>query len=221
MAGGAIAASEVADILLIPNNSPSGGNFYSWLESVKNKASKQPKEVALHLSFLETHTRYSAPLPDKAQIVAKNTKPGIPAGPDDNPPAVAPVAPSEANVKAMEQDAYVRRGKLMDNVESSGTIAWMFLKETVSHLSWTSLEEDPRYAAAEQSVIKDAFTLYEIIRAKHAESAAGGVRLSTQDVQRVKDKFHEFVQDKMDIAEFHKEFLQWLQRRKAALVLRT
>ena len=216
MAGGAIAASEVADILLIPNNSPSGGNFYSWLESVKNKASKQPKEVALHLSFLETHTRYSAPLPDKAQIVAKNTKPGIPAGPDDNPPAVAPVAPSEANVKAMEQDAYVRRGKLMDNVESSGTIAWMFLKETVSHLSWTSLEEDPRYAAAEQSVIKDAFTLYEIIRAKHTESAASGVRLSTQDVQRVKDKFHEFVQDKMDIGEFHKQFLQWLQRRKAA-----
>ena len=217
MAGGEVAASEIADILLMPNNSPSGGNFYPWLESVKNKAGKLPKEVALYLSFLETNVIYNAPLPSRAAIIARNTRPGIPAGPDNIPPAVDPVPPTNAIVAAMEQDAYVRRGKLMDSIDSSGTTAWTFLKETISHLSWTSLEEDPRYAAAEQSAIKDAFTLYQIIRTKHAESAAaGGVPLSSQDVQRVKDEFHVFVQGKMDIGDFHKQFLRWLQRRQAA-----
>ena len=212
-AGGAVAASEIADILLIPNDSPGGGNFYPWLESVQNKASKQAPNVALYLAFLTTNQRYHAALPDREEIKAKNTKPAVPAGPDDNPPAVAAVPPTNAILTAMEQDAYVRRGKLMDGVDSSGTVAWTFLKETVSHVSWIKLEEDPRYQAAEQSPIKDAFTLYQIIRSKHADTAAGGIPLSSHDVQRVRDDFYLFNQGKLDVGEFHKLFQQQLQKR--------
>ena len=83
-AGGVIAASETADVLLVPNDSPGGGNFYAgWHQSVKTKANSLPKDVALYLSCLDTNVRYNAPLPDRASIVAKNTRPAVPAGPND------------------------------------------------------------------------------------------------------------------------------------------
>ena len=55
-AGGVIAASETADVLLVPNDSPGGGNFYAgWHQSVKTKANSLPKDVALYLSCLDTN----------------------------------------------------------------------------------------------------------------------------------------------------------------------
>ena len=216
-AGGVIAASETVDVLLVPNDSPGGGNFYSgWHQSIKTKANSLPKEVALYLSCLDTNSRYNPPLPNKAAIVAKNSVPAIPAGPDGEPAAVAAVVPSNAIVNAIEQDMFVRRNKLIDNVESSGTAAWTFLQGCISHPSWQLLEADPRYAAAETSPVKDAFVLWEIIRSTHAQAAAAGTQLSSQDKERIKDDFNDFSQGKLEIGEFHKQYLQWLKRRIAA-----
>ena len=87
-AGGAIAVSTLAvdaKIKLVPNDTPGGGNFYAgWQEHVSKEASGQTKELALHLSFVNTGVRYSPPLPNRADITAKNTKPAVPAGPDDD-----------------------------------------------------------------------------------------------------------------------------------------
>ena len=214
---GATAASE-ADVLLVPNDSPGGGNFYSgWLRSAKNQANSQQKELALHLSFMDTNVRYNAPLPNRAMIIAKSTQPAVPAGPDDDPPAIAAVVPTNAIVSAMEQDMYVRRNKLMDSVESCGTQAWTFFEARISHDSWQRIEADPRYDAAESSPIKNAFVLWEIICSTHAETAAaGGVPLSSQDRERIKDDFHAFQQGKLDLGEFHKQYIQWMKRRVAA-----
>ena len=72
---GATAASET-DVFLVPNDSPGGGNFYSgWLRSVKIQANSQQRELALHLSFINTNVRYYAPLPNRAMIIAKSTQP--------------------------------------------------------------------------------------------------------------------------------------------------
>ena len=215
--GGAIAASETAVVLLLPNDIRGGGNFHSgWLDYFKNRASKEDKDVALYFSFLETGRKYVAPLPDRSAIITANTRPPIPAGPDDVPPAVAAVVPTNALVNHLEQDAFVRRQKVMDCMNSSGTRAWNLFKESISHESWTLIEADERYGPADTSPIKDAFALYEIIRSTHAEAAVGGIRMSSQERQRIKDEFNLFQQGKLELGDFHKQFLQWMLKRVAA-----
>ena len=215
--GVSVAASEATVVLLVPNNSVGGGNYHSgWLEYAKDLASKQDSDLSLHLTFLDSAVRYLAPLPDRATIIAENTRPAVPAGPDGEPAAVAAVLPANALVNHLEQDAFVRRQKVNANVNSCGTRAWTLLKGTLSHASWTDVEADGRFAAAEASPIKDAFVLFQIIRTTHATGAVGGISISSQERQRIKNGFNTFQQGSLELGEFHKAFLQWIQRRRAA-----
>ena len=215
--GTSVAASETAVVLLIPNDSDGGGNFHSgWLAYAKGIAAKQDADLSLHLTFLDTNERYIAPLPDRATIIAENTRPAVPAGPFGVPAAIAAVPPSEALVNHLEQDCFVRRQKVMTNVNSSGTRAWNLLQSISSHASWTTIETDFRFRAADESPIKDAFVLFQIIRATHAVGAVGSIGITSHERQRIKDDFEAFQQGNLDVNDYHKAFTQWIKRRQAA-----
>ena len=214
--GGAEAISETTVVLLEPNDSNGGGNYFVWLENLKQLASEQDAKVSNHLSFITTGERFRPPYVSRAQIIAQNTIPAVPAGEDDDPPAVAAVVPSNATVAAMELDAHVRRNKTIEEVNACGTIAWTVMMKTIGIASKSILQADARYDEADSTAIKDAFVLMQIINTTHGEGGAGGVPQTSQGQRRIEDAFYEFKQKDMEIGQFHKEFSTWMKRLAAA-----
>ena len=103
----------------------------------------------------------------------------------------------------------------MANVNSCGTLGWQFLEESISHASQVSVGAVPAVVAANLMAPKDAFALFKAIEASHAAGGAGGIKLSSQEVDRVDEAFAAFKQNDLEPGDFHKLYVKWLDKRKA------
>ena len=211
-AGSTLARAK--EIVLLEPNTGGRGNYHTtWLENVRSRSADLDKYTALYLSFLFTGERYKAPMPNRAAIVLEYTTPEIAA--NGQQAAVAAIPPSDEIVDRLYLDALSRREKTMANVNSCGTLGWQFLEESISHASQVSVGAVPAVVAANLMAPKDAFVLFKAIEASHAAGGAGGIKLSSQEVDRVDEAFAAFKQNDLEPGDFHKLYVKWLDKRKA------
>jgi hypothetical protein len=210
------AATTGSKILLLPGLT---GNWHTGFhENLKSRSSCLETNLALHLSFVYTGIRYTAPFPDRAAIIAEYTIPAvaaIPAGQNGEPAvaAVAAVAPSDAVVDRIFIDRSARRDKTQAAVASCGTQAFQFLIDSMSHQSQVLVKAEANVKEADRMVPKDAFSLYQAMEDLHARGGQAGIKLSSMDVDRIDNEFSLFKQGDLDTNEYHAQFVKWLDRR--------
>ena len=212
----AIGASEDKNefILLVQNTEGQGNYHSSWLERTKSDASEQNEFLALHLSFLDTGRPFVARFPNMESVTAANTQPAIPAAAGQ--PAVAAVVPGDDFLEVILKEEHRLRARLMSGVANQGTAAFNFLKSRCSGGSWAIVKENVSFAAADAVAPKDGYQIYRIIVETHALGGAGGVRLSSQEVDRIDEGFNSFRQNGLDVGEYYRLYNVWIEKRRSA-----
>ena len=212
----AIGASEDKNefILLVQNTEGQGNYHSSWLERTKSDASEQNEFLALYLSFLDTGRPFVARFPNMESVTAANTQPAIPAAAGQ--PAVAAVVPGDDFLEVILKEEHRLRARLMSGVANQGTAAFNFLKSRCSGGSWAIVKENVSFAAADAVAPKDGYQIYRIIVETHALGGAGGVRLSSQEVDRIDEGFNSFRQNGLDVGEYYRLYNVWIEKRRSA-----
>ena len=200
-------------VLLLPNTEGQGNYHSEWLESAKTDASNESESTALYLTCLDTGNRYIAPFPTIQTVTAANTQPAIPAGPGQA--AVAAIVPADNILENLLLEEFRLRTRQMNSVKNSATPAFNFFRTRCSTGSWAIISEHADFAAADGAVPKDGFGLYRIIVQTHALGGAGGIRLSSQEVDRIDEGFNAFQQKGLELGEYYRLFKIWLDKRRA------
>ena len=209
-AGGADADEK--EVKLEPYQHGGGYWFTGYLEYIQSRASKQDEYLSLYLSFLHTNVRFSAPFPNREEIVLEYTKPAVAVAPGVE--AVAAVAPTDELVNRLFLERNLERDKLMAKVRACGTRGFTFLMESMSHESQTNVRAEESVIAADSVSPKDGFALYQAMRDLHARGGDGGIKLTSAETRRIEKAFINFQQNNLSTDDYHKLFLQWIEKRK-------
>jgi len=211
-AAGVVAEDQL--VLLYPNTEGQGNFVSEWLPRAKLDASDESESLALALSYLDTGVPFNLPYPTLASVTAANTQPAVPAA--GGVAAVAAVVPPDDILQDLLREAFRQRSKTMNAVAATGTAQFNFFRRRLSQLSWSLIEEHPEYEAVNTSMPKNGFGLYQIIVATHGEAGAGGIRLTSLEVDKVDQAFNSFKQGDLDLGEYYRLFKTFLEKRRIA-----
>ena len=96
-------------------------------------------------------------------------------------------------------EEYRHRTRVMNGVKSSGTSVFNFFKQRCSTDSWSIIEGHATFAAAYAAAPKNGFQIYRTIIMTHSLGGNGGIRMSSQEINRVDDTFNAINQGGLEL----------------------
>jgi hypothetical protein len=190
--------------ILLSSNKGGHGNWYTgYIENLQSRSTELDDILSAKLSYVFTGVPFCAAFPNRNDIILEYTIPAVAAG--QGVEAVDAIPPSDTKVDRLELERTSRRDKLMDAVRRSGTRAFQFLFDSMDHPCQVIIRADPRYIAADRMVPKDDWALFCLMKEKLAGGGAGGVRLTSQEIEKIDGRFNAFKQGSKDVNDYCKK----------------